>query len=158
MSSADGLFSGLFARGEVARAASERAFLQAMLDFEVALMHALARAGLAPAEAAEELQGVADAAQFDLSELGAGTGDKGTPVPALLKALRSRLSDRASAYLHTGATSQDVLDTATMLVARRALDPLSPTSTARPRPAPCSPASTATPSQSGARCSNRRSR
>lgn len=124
MTSESGLFSGLFARGEAASAAGERAFLQAMLDFEVALMNALARAGLTPQGAAEELQGIADADAFDLAELGRGSGAQGTPVPALLKALRRRLSDEAAAHLHTGATSQDVLDTATMLVARRALEPI----------------------------------
>jgi 3-carboxy-cis,cis-muconate cycloisomerase len=45
-------------------------------------------------------------------------------VPALLSALRARLSDQAAAHLHEGATSQDVVDTALMLVARRALTPL----------------------------------
>ncbi len=124
MTGEDGLFSGLFARGEAARAASDRAFLQAMLDFEVALMDALARAGLAPPEAAGELRAIADAGAFDLAEIGRATGEKGTPVPALLTALRGRLSDRAAAHLHTGATSQDVIDTAAMLVARRALAPI----------------------------------
>jgi 3-carboxy-cis,cis-muconate cycloisomerase len=124
VTSEEGLFSGLFARGEAGRAASERSFLQAMLDFEVALMNALARAGLAPAGAAEELRGVADAAEFDLAEMGRGAGEKGTPVPALLSALRDRLSDEASAHLHTGATSQDVVDTAAMLVAQRTLEPI----------------------------------
>jgi 3-carboxy-cis,cis-muconate cycloisomerase len=122
----EGLFSGLFARGAAAHAASERAFLQAMLDFEVALMTALARAGLAPSEAAEELAKVASGgvAGFDLPALGRGAGEQGTPVPALLSALRERLSEQPSAYLHTGATSQDVVDTAGMLVAQRALGPI----------------------------------
>jgi 3-carboxy-cis,cis-muconate cycloisomerase len=96
-----------------------------MLEFEVALMNALVRAGLAPAAAADELARVAsDADAFDLAPLGAGAGEQGTPVPALLKALRGRLSDEAAAHLHTGATSQDVIDTAGMLVARRALRPI----------------------------------
>jgi len=124
MSADTALFSGLFARGEAAERASERAFLQAMLDFEVALMHALVHADLAPEGAATELIELADAATFDLDALGRSTGEKGTPVPGLLSALRERLSDRAAAYLHTGATSQDVVDTAMMLVARRALEPL----------------------------------
>ena len=47
---------------------------------------------------------------------------QGTPIPALLKALRRQLSGTAAAHLHKGATSQDVIDTAIMLVARRALD------------------------------------
>jgi 3-carboxy-cis,cis-muconate cycloisomerase len=123
VTSEEGLFSGLFARGEAARVVCDRALLQAMLDFEVALMNALAHAGLAPPAAAEELARVAgDAAALDLAALGRGAGETGTPVPALLSALRERLSDEAAAYLHTGATSQDVIDTAGMLVAHRALD------------------------------------
>jgi 3-carboxy-cis,cis-muconate cycloisomerase len=124
VTSEEGLFSGLFARGEAARAASERAFVQAMLDFEVALLRALGRAGIAPPAAAEELAGIADADRLNLPELGRGTGEKGTPVPALLSALREQLGDEAAAYVHTGATSQDVVDTAGMLVARRALAPI----------------------------------
>jgi 3-carboxy-cis,cis-muconate cycloisomerase len=125
VSTEEGLFSGLFARGEAARAASERAFLRAMLDFEVALMSALAHAGLAPQAAAGELAQIASqAAELDLARLGAGAGEQGTPVPALLGALRERLSAEAAAHLHTGATSQDVIDTAGMLVARRAVQPI----------------------------------
>ena len=41
----DGLFSGMFSRGPAAAEVTERAFLQAMLDFEVALARALAGAG-----------------------------------------------------------------------------------------------------------------
>jgi 3-carboxy-cis,cis-muconate cycloisomerase len=121
VTSEEGLFSGLFARGEAAPAVGERAFLQAMLDFEVALMRALGRSGLAPPAAAEELAAIADAELFDLAALGRGAGEKGTPIPALLSALRERLGEDAAAHLHTGATSQDVVDTAGMLVARRAL-------------------------------------
>ena len=62
---------------------------------------------------------------LDLAALGRSTADKGTPVPALVSALRARLGDHpAAAVLHHGATSQDIVDTAIMLVARRALEPL----------------------------------
>ncbi len=118
-----GLFSGLTARGRVAAATTDAALLQAMLDFELALMRALVACELAPPLAAEQLATACEG-PFDLAELGRGTGEQGTPVPGLLSALRSRLPDEASSYLHTGATSQDVVDTAIMLVARRALGPL----------------------------------
>ncbi len=103
---------------------SDRALVDAMVEFEVALLRALATLGLAPAEAADELAAVVEqgAVEFDLAELGWGTGQQGTPVPALLRALRRQLSDAASAHLHKGATSQDVVDTAMMLVSQRALD------------------------------------
>jgi 3-carboxy-cis,cis-muconate cycloisomerase len=118
-----GLFAGLFARGEAAALVSDRAFVDAMVEVEVALLGALAEVGLAPAEAASELADAFESGklELDLAELGRGTGEQGTPIPALLRALRRQLPDQASTHLHKGATSQDVIDTAMMLVASRAL-------------------------------------
>jgi 3-carboxy-cis,cis-muconate cycloisomerase len=119
-----GVFGGLFARGAVAIEVGDLAWLQAMLDVEAALAGALAEAGLAPVEVAAEIADQCDASSFDVTELGRGAGAAGTPVPALLAALEQRLSPEAAAHLHRGATSQDVVDTAGMLVTRRALAPL----------------------------------
>jgi len=118
------LYSGLFAHGDVAAAVSDRALVDAMVEFEAALLRALATLELAPAEAADELDTAVHegAIELDLAELGRATGEQGTPVPGLLRALRRQLSDTTSAHLHKGATSQDVVDTAMMLVTRRALD------------------------------------
>lgn len=118
-----GLFSGLFAHGEVAGEVSDAALLHAMLEVEVGLLRALANLGLAPSEAAQELAGAVDGGRLDLdmAAIGRATGEQGTPVPGLLRALRAQLSDTTSSYLHTGATSQDIVDTAMMLVTRRAL-------------------------------------
>jgi len=103
---------------------SDRALVDAMVEFEVALLRALAVLELAPPTAADELAEAARAGtlELDLSDLGRAAGEQGTPVPGLLRAIRRQLSDAAAAYLHTGATSQDVIDTAMMLVTRRALD------------------------------------
>ena len=109
---------------EVGARTGEGAWLRAMLDFEGALAGALAEVGPADAAAAEEIAAVCAAGGWDLDALGAGTARDGTPVPALLAQLRPRLSDEARAVLHRGATSQDVLDTAAMLVAKRATEPL----------------------------------
>ena len=118
------LFAGVFAHGEVAAAVSDRALVDAMVEFEVALLRALAVSEIAPVEAADELATVVEqgALELDLAELGRATGEQGTPVPGLLRALRRQLSDAAAAHLHKGATSQDVIDTAMMLVTRHALD------------------------------------
>ncbi|HET6867115.1 MAG TPA: 3-carboxy-cis,cis-muconate cycloisomerase [Solirubrobacteraceae bacterium] len=118
------LFAGLFAHGDAAAQVSDEALLHAMVEVEVALLGTLADLELAPTEAAREL---ADAVasgrlELDLDELGRGTAQQATPIPALLKALRRQLSGTAAANLHKGATSQDVIDTAIMLVTRRALD------------------------------------
>ena len=118
------LFSGLFAHGEVAAEVSDRALVQAMVEFEVALLRALAVLDLAPAGAADELATAVEegALDLDLAELGRATGEQGTPVPGLLRALRRQVSGATAAHLHKGATSQDVVDTAMMLVTGRALD------------------------------------
>ncbi|HEX4751688.1 MAG TPA: 3-carboxy-cis,cis-muconate cycloisomerase [Solirubrobacterales bacterium] len=120
-------------RSEVSAQTDDAAWLRAMLDFEGALALALAEVGLAPAATAEEVAAVcfvsdpesaAVGRNWDLDALGEGTAREGTPVPALLKQLRANLSDDAKAVLHRGATSQDVVDTAAMLVAKRASVPL----------------------------------
>ncbi len=118
------LFAGLFAHGEAADRVSDRALLEAMVEVEVALLGALADLGLAPSAAADEVAAAvaSGAVKLDLDELGRATGEQGTPIPGLLRALRRQLSDTAAAHLHKGATSQDVIDTAIMLVAGRALD------------------------------------
>ncbi|MBV9605407.1 MAG: 3-carboxy-cis,cis-muconate cycloisomerase [Solirubrobacterales bacterium] len=118
------LFAGLFAHGEAAARVSDAALVDAMVEVELALLGALSDLDLAPREAAQELADAVAAGglELDLDELGRGTGQQGTPIPALLKALRGQLSDDASAHLHKGATSQDVIDTAIMLLAGRALD------------------------------------
>jgi len=90
-----------------------------MLDFEAALARAVA-----PADAAEAIAAACVADGFDLEEIGRSAADKGTPVPGLLSALRAKLPEDAAAHLHRGATSQDVVDSAAMLVAGRALGPL----------------------------------
>lgn len=111
-------------RSEVAAAVDDAAWMRAMLDFEAGLAGALADAGLAPRSASEEIEAACAEIELDAGELASGTARDGTPVPALLAALRRRLSAEAAGALHRGATSQDVVDTAAMLVARRALGPL----------------------------------
>jgi 3-carboxy-cis,cis-muconate cycloisomerase len=117
---ARGLFGGVFARGGVD--AGDTAWLQAMLDTEAALARALERAGLAAAGAGAAVTAVAKASNFDLAELGRQATGTGNPVPALVRALHAMLPGPAAAALHQGATSQDIIDTAMMLLARAALD------------------------------------
>src|SRR4051794_18782737 len=123
-SQSEGLFTDLFARGAVAACVDDAAWLQAMLDFEAALAHGLAAAGLIPPQAADSIASKCDASLYDVAEIGRDAGEKGTPVPGLVRALVWQVPDDAARHVHRGATSQDVLDTAAMLVARRALAPL----------------------------------
>ena len=115
-----GLFGGVFARGGVE--AGDTAWLQAMLDAEAGLARALERAGLAPAGSGEAVTATAKADNFDPNELGELAALTGNPVPGLARALARRVPQTAVSAVHRGATSQDILDTAAMLMAKRAID------------------------------------
>jgi 3-carboxy-cis,cis-muconate cycloisomerase len=121
---ADGLFDGVLARGAAREAASDRAWLQALLDFEAALARAEARAGLLPAEDAAAITAACRADSFDVAALGRAAAETGNPAAPLARALAAAVKGSAAGQVHRGATSQDALDTAAMLVAARALGPL----------------------------------
>ena len=94
-----------------------------MLDVEAALARAQAAAGLIAAEHAEAIAAACRAERYDVDALGAaGRRRWATPAAPLVRALRAEVGDPAAADVHRGATSQDVIDSAAMLVARRALD------------------------------------
>ena len=116
---ARGLFGGVFARGGVE--ADDTAWLQAMLDAEAGLARALERAGLAPAGAGEAVTAAARAGNFDPNELGGLAALTGNPVPGLARALARQVPQTAVSAVHRGATSQDIVDTAAMLLAKRAI-------------------------------------
>src|SRR6266566_3386502 len=117
---ARGLFGGVFARGRVE--AGDTAWLQAMLDAEAGLARALERAGLAPAGAGEAVTAAAMAGNFNPNELGGLAALTGNPVPGLARALARQVPQTAVSAVHRGATSQDIVDTAAMLLAKRAID------------------------------------
>jgi 3-carboxy-cis,cis-muconate cycloisomerase len=118
-----GLFDGVLARGAVRDATGDRAWLQAMLDVEAALARGLAAVGLIPAAAVAAIVGACQAPDYDVSALAAEATGPGNPVLPMVTRLRAA-AGAAGEYVHLGATTQDVLDTAAMLVARRALEPL----------------------------------
>jgi 3-carboxy-cis,cis-muconate cycloisomerase len=120
----DGLFSGIYARGGVAAEVSDEAWLQAMLDVEAALARACAAEGLIPAAAADQIAAACRACEFHSEQLARETADNATPVVGLVAALRAAVPEPVRAHVHLGATSQDVMDTALMLIARRGLTPL----------------------------------
>ena len=118
------LFGPIFVPDEFREAVSGRAWLRAMLDAEGALAIAQARAGLIPQQAAEIIVSCCDVDRFDPEEIGRKGRAKGNPVPPLVRALTeavSGVSEDAAGHVHKGATSQDIMDTAAMLVSRHAL-------------------------------------
>lgn len=121
-STAEGLVDPLFGSAEVDAAVSDTGWLQAMLDFEAALAQAEADAGLVPPAAATEIAGACRAELFDAAEIGRRSLAAGNPAAPLVLALTDAVSTEAKQYVHAGATSQDVIDTAFSLMAQRAID------------------------------------
>jgi 3-carboxy-cis,cis-muconate cycloisomerase len=115
----DGLFAALFDRGAVGT--GDEAWLQAMLDTEAALARALERAGLAAEGSGARVTSVASVSFFSNESLSGLAAATGNPVPALVRLLTGLVPEAAEA-VHRGATSQDIIDTAAMLIAARVID------------------------------------
>ncbi|MET7488193.1 3-carboxy-cis,cis-muconate cycloisomerase [Streptomyces sp. NPDC005538] len=105
-----------------ATATSDTAYLRALLDAEAALTRAQAALGLAPAGAATAVTEAADPGCFDIHALAERARAGGNPVIPLVADLTRAVGGEYGPYVHRGATSQDIMDTATMLVAARTLD------------------------------------
>ncbi|MTE01167.1 3-carboxy-cis,cis-muconate cycloisomerase [Paracoccus sp. YIM 132242] len=109
---------GLFADPEMAAFWSPDAQLAGMRAFEAAFSRALGRAGLTDKgeDAARAIEGMG----FDMADLRAGTGQDGVVVPRLVRQMKAAAGDAAGA-VHKGATSQDVIDSATAMAMRDTL-------------------------------------
>jgi 3-carboxy-cis,cis-muconate cycloisomerase len=128
-----GLFTPIFVPEAVQDAVSDEAWLRALLDVEAALAVAEAAEGVIPAAAAAAiaaspggllaLDGLPEQVLADLDDLGHAARAAGNPVVPLVARLREAAGAHRDA-VHFGATSQDILDSAAMLVASRALVPV----------------------------------
>jgi len=113
----------LYGTEEVRRELGSVALVQSWLDAERALAEAEAQAGVIPAAAAARIAAEARAELYDLDSLRAGVEDSQHPLVPLIRALVERCGD-AGGYVHWGATTQDIVDTAMVLRARRAAGPI----------------------------------
>ena len=114
-------FDALFVPDDLREAVSGRSWLEAMLDAERALANAGALAGIVPADAAATIAEECSADAYDWDVLLLEWRRSGSPADALVRTLVRRTGEDAGRWVHLGATSQDIVDTAAMLVARRAL-------------------------------------
>jgi 3-carboxy-cis,cis-muconate cycloisomerase len=119
-STSDGLFDALFGDRVVDEAVNDRALIQAMLRVEGALAQACADVGLVPTVAAETVAATCATLDVDAGVIGDASTATGNPVVPLLDAIRSALPPEVRDAVHVGATSQDIVDTALMLVTRAA--------------------------------------
>jgi len=121
------LVNALGSAAETAEFFSDAATLRHMLRFEAALAQATAEAGLIPKKHTSTIAKACDPALYDPASLAAAARRTATVIVPVVKALTAEVAKRdadAAAYVHWGATSQDVIDTAMVLQLGEALPPL----------------------------------
>ncbi len=109
------MLAGLLGDDMIAAAFTAEAEIEAMLRFEAALAQAEATAGLVPAATGDAVSEACATFEPDLDALRAATARDGVCVPELVRQLREAVGDPLGLHVHTGATSQDVIDTALVL-------------------------------------------
>ena len=114
------IFGALYGTGETRDLFSDRAHLQFMLDVEAALARAEAKLGLVPADVADAIGRAARVENLRLDYIEESTRRVGFPVVAVVNELGRIAGDEAARYIHLGATTQDILDTALVLQLQRA--------------------------------------
>ena len=115
------IFGPLFTDDEVSNLLSDGAFVRALVEAEVALAQVEARVGVISASAAEQIKKV-QADKIDIAALTAGTSRSGFPIIALVQELHKQISADAAPYVHWGATTQDIMDTACVLQLRAVIE------------------------------------
>jgi 3-carboxy-cis,cis-muconate cycloisomerase len=114
------IYRDMFSTADMREIFSDRALVQAWLDAEVALARAEAAIGVIPHWAAEEIARRAHADGIDLEALKRHTEIVGYPILPLVRMLAAQCAGGAGEYIHWGATTQDIMDTGTVLQVRRA--------------------------------------
>jgi len=115
-----GIYRDIFGTAEMREIFSDRALIQAWLDAEVALARAEVEVGVIPERAAEEIARRARAENIDVAALKQQTEMVGYPILPLVRMLAAQCSNGAGEYIHWGATTQDIMDTGTVLQVRGA--------------------------------------
>jgi 3-carboxy-cis,cis-muconate cycloisomerase len=121
------LLAPMLSSAAVRAICDDHAYLQHMLDFEATLARAEAAAGVIPAAAVGPIGLACQAQGFDLAALAEAatkSGNLAIPLVKTLTAAVARADPEAARYVHWGATSQDVIDTAAMLMLRAGIDAL----------------------------------
>ena len=114
------IFGPLFTDPEISEILADGALVRALTDVEKALARAEARLGVIPAAAAERI-GEIDTDRIDIAALGRGSLRSGFPIIALVEELRREAGAEAAPFVHWGATTQDIMDTALVLQIRSAV-------------------------------------
>jgi 3-carboxy-cis,cis-muconate cycloisomerase len=115
----------LFSDAEISALLTDEAFVGALVEVEAALARAQARVGVIPAATAEQISRV-KAADIDITVLTKETIRSGFPIIALVQQIRRQAGEEAGSYVHWGATTQDIMDSAAVLQMRAAIELFKP--------------------------------
>src|SRR5215510_2684502 len=115
------IFGPLFGDVEISQALTDEAYVRALVEVETALARAEARVGVIPRAAADQISNEADPNKIDFESLAKGTVRSGFPIIALVQEIRKAVGGEAASYVHWGATTQDIMDTACVLQLRAAI-------------------------------------
>src|SRR4051794_1235464 len=114
------IFSPLFTDAEISSILTDESQVGALLTVEIALALAQSRTGVIPVSAAQQISKL-QKNKIDIDALKKGTVRSGFPIIALVQELRKQTSADAAPFIHWGATTQDIMDTAWVLQIRTAI-------------------------------------
>src|SRR5690606_31891840 len=110
--------SPLFEDSDVAGLLSDEQFIAHMVTFEAALAKVEGELGIIPSDAAARILDALPTFKPDIQGILRGVDQSGVPTIELVKQIREHVGGDAASYVHWGATSQDVMDTALVLQLR----------------------------------------
>lgn len=116
------LFKDLFGTKDVRDIFDDKQYVQFCIDVEAALARAQAKCDMIPSTAAEQISKVAGSITLDHARLAQETEVVGYPILPLIRQLSAACGDEAGAYVHWGATTQDIQDTAAVLQMKSGLN------------------------------------
>src|SRR5262245_64845279 len=112
------VFGTLFGDAEISQVLTDESYVRALVEVETALARAEARVDVIPQAAVNQIANAADPNKIDLEALARGTARSGFPIIALIQEIRKAVGGEAASYVHWGATTQDIMDTAASLQLR----------------------------------------
>ena len=115
------IFGPLFGDSEINELLTDEAYVRALVEVEIALARAETRLAIIPSSAGEQISNAAQWNKIDIAVLAQGTARSGVPIIALVQELRKAVGREAAPYVHWGATTQDIMDTAWVLQLRSAI-------------------------------------
>lgn len=116
------LYRNSFSTPKMREIFDDTSFIQNVLDFEAALARTQAEMGIIPKEAAEEIQKKAKVENLNIARIEEGVRKVGHSLVPILKEFQGVCDNNYGEYVHMGATTQDIIDTAFMLSIKRGFD------------------------------------